>query len=201
MLPRRVCCGASVIAVLVAATASGVAPRPEPVVAAPVPWTEPAPAIAVKARPEVAVPAEVRFPRLGISSSLVHLGLQPDGHVEVPPLRTPGQAGWYALGARPGEVGAAVILGHVNAYRRAGVFLRLAEARPGDEIVVTTEERESLRFVVREVETVAKDRFPSTRVYGPTKRPELRLVTCGGAFDPANGRYLSNVIVYAVLVP
>jgi hypothetical protein len=27
--------------------------------------------------------------------------------------------------------------------------------------------------------------------------PELRLITCGGTFDPASGSYLSNVVVYA----
>ncbi|MGW5051282.1 class F sortase [Actinokineospora sp. NPDC004072] len=157
------------------------------------------PVVVGEARKAVGMPAEIRFPRLEISSSLVHLGLQPDGQVEVPPLRTPGQAGWFARGARPGQVGAAVILGHVNGYRRPGVFLRLGEARPGDEIVVVTRDGEQLRFVVRQVETVAKSRFPAKRVYGPTERPELRLVTCGGAFDPGDGRYLSNVIVYAVL--
>jgi hypothetical protein len=38
-------------------------------------------------------------------------------------------------------------------------------------------------------------------VYGPVPDAELRLITCGGAFDFATGHYLSNVIVYATLVP
>lgn len=34
-------------------------------------------------------------------------------------------------------------------------------------------------------------------VYGPTPDAELRLITCGGAFDSATGHYLSNIVVYA----
>jgi hypothetical protein len=37
-------------------------------------------------------------------------------------------------------------------------------------------------------------------VYGPTPDPELRLITCGGAFDYATGHYLSNIVVYATEV-
>jgi hypothetical protein len=36
-------------------------------------------------------------------------------------------------------------------------------------------------------------------VYGPVPNAQLRLITCGGTFDPATGRYLSNVVVFAVL--
>jgi hypothetical protein len=42
-----------------------------------------------------------------------------------------------------------------------------------------------------------KSEFPTQRVYGNTETPELRLITCGGAFDEASGNYLDNVVVYA----
>ncbi|MFC4866473.1 hypothetical protein [Streptomonospora arabica] len=46
-----------------------------------------------------------------------------------------------------------------------------------------------------------KDGFPTRRVYeGEPGRAELRLITCGGAFDGAGGRYTANVVVYARLV-
>jgi hypothetical protein len=37
-------------------------------------------------------------------------------------------------------------------------------------------------------------------VYGPAAGPQLRLITCGGPFDPAIRSYLSNVVVYAAAV-
>jgi len=38
------------------------------------------------------------------------------------------------------------------------------------------------------------------RVYGNTQGSELRLITCGGEFDPDNNYYSDNVVVYAELV-
>ena len=52
-------------------------------------------------------------------------------------------------------------------------------------------------FLVTSVRTYRKDRFPTKSVYGPTPDAELRLITCGGTFDPGLHSYLSNVVVYA----
>jgi hypothetical protein len=38
------------------------------------------------------------------------------------------------------------------------------------------------------------------RVYGHTRRPTLRLVTCGGQFDWATHLYLDRTIVFADFV-
>ncbi|WP_247659418.1 class F sortase [Micromonospora sp. U56] len=38
-------------------------------------------------------------------------------------------------------------------------------------------------------------------MYGPTPGPELRLVTCGGAFDRRTGHYRDNLVVFAVAAP
>jgi hypothetical protein len=45
---------------------------------------------------------------------------------------------------------------------------------------------------------VAKAAFPSKLVYGAVNDAELRLITCGGAFDFATGHYVDNIIVFAV---
>ena len=37
-------------------------------------------------------------------------------------------------------------------------------------------------------------------MYGPTPDAELRLITCGGAFDSVTRHYLSNIVVYATQV-
>jgi hypothetical protein len=46
---------------------------------------------------------------------------------------------------------------------------------------------------------VPKDQFPSERVYRPTPDAELRLITCGGDFDPGRLSYRDNIVVYAVI--
>ena len=55
----------------------------------------------------------------------------------------------------------------------------------------------SVFFRVYAVREYAKAEFPTALVYGPTRSPELRLVTCGGSFDSQTGHYLDNVVVFA----
>lgn len=146
-----------------------------------------------------ALPVSVRIPSIDATSTLIALGQNADGTVQVPPVSTPMQAGWYAGGAAPGEPGPAVLLGHVDGDRQAGIFYRLHELTPGATVQVTRADGSVLTFTVTKVDKVAKSAFPTQAVYGSTSDPELRLLTCGGAFDSAAHSYVDNVIVYAKL--
>lgn len=144
-------------------------------------------------------PAEIRIPKIEARSSLIPLGLNADGTVEVPSVDSPMQAGWYRNGPKPGEVGPAVVLGHVDGNKQPGIFFRLRELKPGDEVQVSNTDGKTARFLVRQVNQVPKDQFPTDAVYGDTAEPELRLITCGGSFDSAARSYRDNIIVYATL--
>jgi sortase (surface protein transpeptidase) len=141
-------------------------------------------------------PVRVRIPSLGVNSPLERLGRSNGGTVEVPVHW--GRAGWYRNGPRPGEHGAAVILGHVDSPTGPAVFAGLAGLRAGARVLVTRADGSSVAFRVTRVEQRRRSRFPVKAVYWPTLRPELRLVTCGGQYDRARGGYQSNVIVFAV---
>jgi Sortase domain len=144
----------------------------------------------------VAPPVRVRIPAARVDSSLQRLGKAPDGTIEVPSNFE--EAGWFAEGPRPGQPGPAVLLGHVDS--KAGgpaVFYHLRELTPGTPVQVDREDGSTVTFRVTAVAQVPKIRFPTDLVYGPTLQPSLRLVTCGGIFDPATRNYLDNVIVYA----
>ena len=145
------------------------------------------------------LPVRVQIPKIGVASSLDRLGRAPDGTVEVPGPDRWQVPGWYELGPRPGELGSAVILGHVDSKRGPAVFFRLRELRRGDEIEVTRADGSSVRFVVQRTEQYDKQRFPTDEVYYPTLTSALRLVTCGGEFDHSTGHYRSNIIVFATL--
>ncbi|MFD9894566.1 class F sortase [Amycolatopsis sp. NPDC059027] len=147
-----------------------------------------------------ATPVSLDIPKIGARSSLIPLGLNPDNTVQVPPVETPLQAGWYENGPTPGETGPAVILGHVDGNKQAGIFYRLRELAPGDQVSVSRKDGSTAWFAVTKVDQVAKDRFPTDAVYGDTNTPELRLITCGGAFDRNAHSYLDNIIVYAQLI-
>jgi sortase (surface protein transpeptidase) len=165
---------------------------------------DPTAAVAAPARPlssaAAARPTRLRIPDIGVDTKLMELGLTAKRELEVPPLSRAGIAGWYRLSPDPGDVGPAVIAGHVDSKSAPAVFYRLHELVAGDLIRVTRSDRREAVFAVDRVERFAKTGFPTRRVYGATQGPELRLITCGGAFDFATGHYVDNVVVFAHIV-
>jgi sortase (surface protein transpeptidase) len=146
-------------------------------------------------------PTQLDIPRIGLRTWLVPVGLNRDGTIMIPPPTTArGPAGWYKHLASPGEVGPAVIVGHLDSARDGpAVFFRLGTARPGDSISVRRTDRTTATFTVTAVAEFPKSRFPTKSVYGRRDHPALILVTCGGTFDRTVGSYRSNVVVYATL--
>jgi sortase (surface protein transpeptidase) len=163
----------------------------------PAPTTPP---VAQLAGQQVALPTSVSIPAIKAMSTLVPLGVNPDLTVQVPDLKTPGQAGWFDLGVRPGEIGSAVLLGHVDGGGTTGIFAQIGKLSLGDVISVGRADGSTVNFAVYKVTTVPKTDFPSQVFYGPTPGPELHLATCGGVLDRVHHNYLSSVLVYAKLV-
>jgi hypothetical protein len=142
-------------------------------------------------------PVRLRIPAVAVDAALVELGQRDDGRVEVPPLDSP-DAGWYRYSPTPGERGPAVLLGHVDSAKTGpGVFYDLPALAPGDPIEVARADGSTVAFVVDRVERYPKSAFPSADVYGDVPDAELRLITCGGAFDEGSGHYVDNVVVFA----
>lgn len=147
----------------------------------------------------VAAPVTITIPAIDVTSGLLRLGLD-DGAVEVPPLGPDDRAGWYDRGPAPGAIGPAIILGHVDSARWGpGVFFDLGALAAGDEVEVTREDGSVALFAVDRVERHAKDDFPTIAVYGNTDDAQLRMITCGGAFDAGARSYEDNIIVFATL--
>lgn len=149
----------------------------------------------------MARPTQIRVAAIGVRSQLTKVGLNPDGTLEVPqPGPDYDKAAWFRGSPAPGEVGPAVIEGHVDGpIDGPSVFYRLGELQPDDTVMVTSRDGEVTRFKVYAVRLYPKSDFPTLEVYGNTEGPELRLITCGGRFDPDRtaGGYTSNVVVYA----
>ena len=149
---------------------------------------------AVETADTVSPPVRLTIPAIDVSTSLTRLGLQPDDTVEVP--SDADEAGWYELGTRPGALGSAVILGHVDSTSGPAVFYRLSELRQGDRLSVGRLDGSTVHFKVTSVMTYANSLFPAQRVYAAQGRKRLNLVTCGGDYDESNGGYQSNLVVY-----
>jgi len=146
-------------------------------------------------------PVSVAIPDIGVRSPLLRLGLNPNGSMQVPDVSTSaGEAAWYKYSVTPGQIGTAVIEGHVDSQVGPAVFFRLGALHPGDHIDVSLADGMTAVFRVTGVREYTKIDFPTEIIYGPTNYASLRLVTCGGTFDYATGHYLSSVVVFASLV-
>jgi sortase (surface protein transpeptidase) len=157
--------------------------------------TGPIAAVTQQRSAQVSLPVTLTIPSIGVQTSLIRLGLAADGTLQVP--QSTAVAGWYTGSPRPGAVGSAVIAGHIDSRTGPGVFFRLSLLRPGDRVYVRRADGTLAVFLVTAVRQFPKDSFPTSAVYGPTPDPEVRLITCGGTFDPQLGSYLSNTIVSA----
>lgn len=145
-------------------------------------------------------PVEISIPAISVHSKLLHLGLNSDGTIQVPSLKTSaGLAAWYKNSPTPGQVGSSIIEGHVDSETGPAVFYRLGALRPGNHIDVRLANGVTAIFKVSGVREYRKENFPDQLIYGAAHYAALRLITCGGTFDPVTRHYLSSTVVFATL--
>jgi len=125
-------------------------------------------------------------------------------------LNTPGYAAPFS------NHGAVILAGHINWKGVPGALSDLSEYGANDlgktiTVTMTDGRHRSYRIVrgltVDKAQLAAESNqgplhtamFGQTGLYGPADRPteELRLISCGGQFDPAAGSYNSNIVVIA----
>jgi hypothetical protein len=143
-------------------------------------------------------PVRVQIPAIGVDSPLMDLGLQDDGTMQVPAEGFP--AGWFTGAPTPGELGPAVLAGHVDWAGSPGVFYDLRDIVAGDEITVVRADGSTALFRVDHVAQFPKAAFPTAAVYGDLDHAGLRVITCGGSFDHRARSYRDNTVVFADLV-
>jgi Sortase domain len=139
-------------------------------------------------------PGRILIEAIGVSAAVEVVGLAADGTLGIP--TDVATVGWFAGSSRPGEMGPAVMVGHVDSVDGPAVFARLAELRAGDLVTVEDGAGSALTFTVSAVTRHPKRSFPTDAVYGPTPDAELHLITCGGRYDRDDG-YTDNVVVTA----
>jgi sortase (surface protein transpeptidase) len=145
-------------------------------------------------------PIRLSIPDIKVDARIIDVALTETGHMEAP--EDYDEIGWYRLGAKPGDTGRAVMAGHVDSTTGPAVFYRLRDLAPGATIEVTLGgSSETLRYVVQGTATYPEHEAPLERIFGPSDRSELILITCAGDFDFAVGAYPERLVVYAELEP
>jgi LPXTG-site transpeptidase (sortase) family protein len=144
-------------------------------------------------------PARLVIPKISVDTKVQDVGVTKKGNMGTPNNFT--DVGWYKYGPLPGEMGSAVLAGHVsNGLALAGVFFHLNELGVGDDIYVTTKGGEDLHFIVREMNTYpfnAKD----TNVFTENDGKLLKLITCAGTWVSQIRTHDKRLVVTAVLSP
>lgn len=145
----------------------------------------------------IAAPHQLLIPKLGIAAVVEHVGLDANNNMDVP--KNTDNVAWYQLGTKPGEIGNAVIAGHLDSETDVAVFYDLKTLRKGDTILVTDTNGKTHEFVVTEKAVYNDDKFPLEKVFGKTNKKHLNLITCDGEFSETTQTYSHRIVIYTEL--
>ncbi|HEY3991994.1 MAG TPA: class F sortase [Ktedonobacteraceae bacterium] len=152
-------------------------------------------------------PAQLSIPAIHVDASVMAVGKTAQGLMDAPvsqAINSPywTHVFWYSPGSAPGQVGNAVIAGHVD---RVGgdpaVFWYLKNLSAGDDIYVTTIQGQKLHFIVDRAvaySAAASSNDVLTAVFGPSASHHLNLITCSGVWTGQG--YDQRLVVFTTQV-
>jgi len=144
------------------------------------------------------MPLRIRIPSIGVDTGIVPVGLDQHGAIAMP--ASVNIAAWYNGSPTPGELGPAIIAGHVdNYYQGDGAFFALRNTEVGDIIYIDRTDGSTAIFKVADIKQVPQANFPTQEVFGNINYAGLRVITCGGAFNNHTYEYEDNIVVFAIL--
>lgn len=142
------------------------------------------------------LPVYIKIPKIKVDTALEYVGLTPDGIMDIP--KSPDSVAWFSLGARPGEIGSAVLSGHYGWKNGIqAVFDNLHKLRSGDKIYVEDEKGAIIVFVVREIRKYGQKAYAADVFNSNDGKVHLNLVTCEGAWNKAEKSYSDRLVVFA----
>lgn len=161
------------------------------------PELQPAPTVTLPPFQPVPLPVRLRIPALTLDAGIVRVGLDADGRMDAPP--TYDEAAWYEIGPPPGQIGNAVIAGHLDSKTGPAIFYRLRELDAGDDIWIVLDDGSERRFIVAKTAVYPVDGAPLGQIFGPTAGRHLNLITCDGSFDRVSQQYNERLVIFAMM--
>jgi sortase (surface protein transpeptidase) len=147
------------------------------------------------------IPVRLVISAIGINALVEPVDVQPGGDLATPPRDPWDDVGWDTLGPHPGELGSAVIDGHLD--RPGGypaVFWRLRDVRVGADVRVTNTAGETLHFRVTRIAYYPAGQAPIQDIFGNLGGEYLNLITCAGDWIPSQHQTTLRLVVYTTLV-
>jgi len=137
----------------------------------------------------------LQIPALALDAVVEQVGLTANGAMDTP--NNPADTAWFDMGIYPGQVGSAVIDGHLDWVNgETAVFAHLDSIRPGD--VITIEDAQgSTAFVVRGLQTYAQYDSTAGIFSSSDGKAHLNLITCEGVWSDVSQSYSDRLVVFA----
>lgn len=152
----------------------------------------------VKVQEEGITPSRVQIPSMDIDTNIIPVGLLENGEMEVP--EETDVVGWYDRGVKVGAKGNAVLAGHVDSKKGPAIFFYLKNIKEGEKIIVTDEKGMERTFEVKSKESYPSDEAPIEKIFGPSDKRNLNVITCTGTFNHDEHLYPDRLVVYTELI-
>jgi len=144
-------------------------------------------------------PKKIIIVKIGVDNFIQQVGVNEKNEIAAP--YNIFLAGWYNQSPRPGQKGLSVIDGHLDGFKKNGIFKNLSKLQKGDELSVLFGNDSSKKFRVFGVEEVEeKNAMASLFSQNPRVKNQLNLITCGGNYDKSKQYYEKRLIVSAEMI-
>jgi sortase A len=138
------------------------------------------------------LPVRLVISKINVDTDILPMGVTSLGNMQAP--KTNKDSGWYKYGPHPGNVGSAVIAGHLG-VGSAAVFTKLGLLVKGDIISVKDDRSQIASFVVTDTRSYDRNSDPS-EVFTSSTGSHLNLITCNGDWNPEIKTYSQRLVVF-----
>lgn len=139
-------------------------------------------------------PSLLTIPSLKIAAPFELLGIKSDHTIQVP--KDYMSVGWFVYGAKPGEIGTSVIIGHLDSPKGRAIFADLSKIKIGEKIVIQRTDGSIVTYIVESTAKYSQDNFPTNEIYSPVAYAGIRLITCSGTYNKNAKHYSDNFVVF-----
>ncbi|GIP23545.1 class F sortase [Paenibacillus sp. J22TS3] len=142
------------------------------------------------------VPYEISIPSVKLQARIEPVSFLKNGQMGVP--HNTDRVG-FLKGVLPGNVGNAVMDGHVDTYTGPAVFFPLKRLKQGDFVYIKNNRGCKIRFIVKSVNYYATSEAPTEAIFGPSLKRQLNLITCAGRYSRSRREHEGRLVVYTEL--
>lgn len=141
------------------------------------------------------LPVRLLIAGLNVDAPIDQLGLTENGDMDIP-LNIE-KTGWYKYGPHPGNIGSAVIAGHLSGKKgEPGVFKNLDKLQKGDNLSIIDDKGQTISFTVRETRYYDQNEEPS-EVFNSSSGEHLNLITCAGSWNKSERSFSKRLVVFS----